>query len=116
MMNRIKQYRLAAGLTPADISAMFATPFLLYMALGIVITFALALWIVPLVCKDNRRRGVLILGVFRSNDAIFGLAVAAAGDLIVSGAYGHARWRELVLGGVTRHLLRHMTVPVLMTH
>jgi nucleotide-binding universal stress UspA family protein len=37
-------------------------------------------------------------------------------DLIVSGAYGHARWRELVLGGVTRHLLRHMTVPVLMAH
>jgi Universal stress protein UspA and related nucleotide-binding proteins len=37
-------------------------------------------------------------------------------DLLVSGAYGHARWRELVLGGVTRHLLRHMTVPVLMSH
>lgn len=37
-------------------------------------------------------------------------------DLIVCGAYGHARWRELVLGGVTRHLLAHMTVPVLMSH
>lgn len=37
-------------------------------------------------------------------------------DLIVCGAYGHARWRELVLGGVTRHLLTHMTVPVLMSH
>ena len=37
-------------------------------------------------------------------------------DLIVTGAYGHARWRELVLGGVTRHLLKHMTVPVLMSH
>jgi nucleotide-binding universal stress UspA family protein len=37
-------------------------------------------------------------------------------DLIVCGAYGHARWRELVLGGVTRHLLSHMTVPVLMSH
>jgi nucleotide-binding universal stress UspA family protein len=37
-------------------------------------------------------------------------------DLIVTGAYGHARWRELVLGGVTRHLLTHMTVPVLMSH
>jgi nucleotide-binding universal stress UspA family protein len=36
-------------------------------------------------------------------------------DLIVTGAYGHARWRELVLGGVTRHLLNHMTVPVLMS-
>jgi nucleotide-binding universal stress UspA family protein len=37
-------------------------------------------------------------------------------DLIVTGAYGHARWREIVLGGVTRHMLRHMTVPVLMSH
>jgi len=37
-------------------------------------------------------------------------------DMIVMGAYGHARWRELVLGGVTRHMLQHMTVPVLMAH
>ncbi len=37
-------------------------------------------------------------------------------DLIVMGAYGHSRFRELVLGGVTRHLLKHMTVPVLMSH
>jgi nucleotide-binding universal stress UspA family protein len=32
------------------------------------------------------------------------------------GAYGHARWREWVLGGVTRYLLQHTTVPVLMSH
>jgi nucleotide-binding universal stress UspA family protein len=37
-------------------------------------------------------------------------------DLIVTGAYGHARWREIVLGGVTRHLLKQMTIPVLMCH
>ncbi len=37
-------------------------------------------------------------------------------DLLVMGAYGHSRLRELVLGGVTRHLLEHMTVPVLMSH
>jgi nucleotide-binding universal stress UspA family protein len=37
-------------------------------------------------------------------------------DLIVMGAYGHARWRELVLGGATRSILRSMTVPVLMSH
>lgn len=37
-------------------------------------------------------------------------------DLLVMGAYGHARWRELVLGGVTRHMLGHMTMPVLMSH
>lgn len=37
-------------------------------------------------------------------------------DLIVMGAYGHGRMRELVLGGVTRALLSSMTVPVLFSH
>jgi nucleotide-binding universal stress UspA family protein len=37
-------------------------------------------------------------------------------DLIVMGAYGHSRLRELVLGGATRTLLESMTVPVLMSH
>jgi nucleotide-binding universal stress UspA family protein len=37
-------------------------------------------------------------------------------DLIVMGAYGHGRMRELVLGGVTRTLLSSMTVPVLFSH
>lgn len=37
-------------------------------------------------------------------------------DLFVMGAYGHSRMRELVLGGVTKHMLNHMTVPVLMAH
>ncbi|WP_019937065.1 universal stress protein [Bordetella sp. FB-8] len=37
-------------------------------------------------------------------------------DMIVMGCYGHARWRELFLGGVTRTILKSMTVPVLMSH
>jgi nucleotide-binding universal stress UspA family protein len=37
-------------------------------------------------------------------------------DLIVMGGYGHARLREWVLGGATRHLLAHMTAPTLMAH
>jgi nucleotide-binding universal stress UspA family protein len=37
-------------------------------------------------------------------------------DLIVMGAYGHSRARELILGGVTRDLLRYMNVPVFMSH
>jgi len=40
----------------------------------------------------------------------------AGADLIVMGAYGRSRLRELVLGGATWHLLNHMTVPVLMGH
>lgn len=62
----------------ADIDAMFATPFLLYMAICILVVYVLAAVLVPIFCKENSRRGVLILGIFRSNDAIFGLAVAAA--------------------------------------
>ena len=37
-------------------------------------------------------------------------------DLIVMGGYGHSRMRQLVLGGTTRQLLAHMTVPVLFSH
>jgi nucleotide-binding universal stress UspA family protein len=37
-------------------------------------------------------------------------------DFIVMGGYGHSRLREFVLGGVTRSVLRSMTVPVLMSH
>lgn len=37
-------------------------------------------------------------------------------DLLVMGCYGHTRLREMMFGGVTRHVLKHMTVPVLMSH
>jgi nucleotide-binding universal stress UspA family protein len=37
-------------------------------------------------------------------------------DLLVMGAYGHSRLREFILGGVTRSLLREMTIPVLLSH
>ena len=43
-------------------------------------------------------------------------AADKSADLIVMGAYGHARWTEMMLGGVTKHLLAHMTVPTLMSH
>ena len=37
-------------------------------------------------------------------------------DLLVAGAYHHSQFREALLGGVSRELLDHMTVPVLMSH
>jgi nucleotide-binding universal stress UspA family protein len=37
-------------------------------------------------------------------------------DLLVMGAYGHSRVRELLLGGATRTVLTSMTLPVLMAH
>jgi len=49
-------------------------------------------------------------------DLLLSRAADALSDMIVIGAYGHARWRELVLGGVTQHMLEHMPVPLLMSH
>jgi nucleotide-binding universal stress UspA family protein len=49
-------------------------------------------------------------------DILLSRAFDLGADLIVMGAYGHSRLREVVLGGATRHMLQHMTVPVLMSH
>ena len=49
-------------------------------------------------------------------DVLLSYAADEGVDFIVMGGYGHARLREFVLGGVTRSMLRTMTVPVLMSH
>lgn len=49
-------------------------------------------------------------------DALLNAASDLGADLIVMGAYGHARWAERLFGGVSRTLLQSMTVPVLMSH
>lgn len=36
-------------------------------------------------------------------------------DLLVMGAYGHSRWREMLFGGVTRTLLESMTALTLLS-
>jgi len=35
-------------------------------------------------------------------------------DLLAMGAYSHSRLRQLLLGGVTRHVLEHAALPVMM--
>jgi len=51
-----------------------------------------------------------------AGNAILSAAADFGSDLLVMGAYGHSRLRELALGGVTRHVLKTMTLPVLMSH
>jgi nucleotide-binding universal stress UspA family protein len=48
--------------------------------------------------------------------ALLSLASDLGSDLLVMGCYGHTRFREILLGGVTREILRTMTLPVLMAH
>jgi nucleotide-binding universal stress UspA family protein len=49
-------------------------------------------------------------------DALLSHAADSGTDFIVMGGYGHSRFREFVLGGVTHSIFRSMTVPVLMSH
>jgi nucleotide-binding universal stress UspA family protein len=49
-------------------------------------------------------------------NVILSQAADNATDLMVMGGFGHSRFREFVLGGVTRSILGAMTVPVLMSH
>ena len=51
-----------------------------------------------------------------TGDTILSFADAYGHDLIVMGAYGHSRLREIVLGGATRGIIKQTKIPVLMSH
>ena len=74
------------------------------------------------ICQHPARHGVnaeaqtAMAGDMEVGDILLSRASDLGADLLVMGAYGHRRLRELVLGGATRHLLAYMTLPVLMSH
>lgn len=49
-------------------------------------------------------------------NALLSLAHDLDSDMLVMGGYGHSRFREMIMGGVTRTILESMTIPVLMSH
>jgi nucleotide-binding universal stress UspA family protein len=57
-----------------------------------------------------------VTGVKDVGEAMLDTVRHAGLDMIVMGAYGHSRFREMVLGGATRHVLEHTTVPIFMSH
>ncbi|KUP91177.1 universal stress protein [Tritonibacter horizontis] len=52
----------------------------------------------------------------RVSDVLRRHATDAGADLIVMGAYGHSRLRQLILGGTTRNMLEQSDLPVLLAH
>jgi nucleotide-binding universal stress UspA family protein len=69
-----------------------------------------------------RRHGIAarveetVRGELAVSDVLLSRAADLAADLIVAGAYHHSQLREALVGGVSRELLEHMTVPVLLSH
>ncbi|RZI44397.1 universal stress protein [Herbaspirillum sp. HC18] len=49
-------------------------------------------------------------------NSLLSLAADLGSDMMVMGGYGHSRFREIVLGGVTRTVMEEMTIPVLMSN
>lgn len=49
-------------------------------------------------------------------EAIRMQAADAGADMLVMGAYGHSRMREMIFGGATRHIFGDMTIPVLFSN
>lgn len=83
---------LAFGLQPADVAAMLARH-------GITCELK----------SVQRPRGL-------TGQTILQAAAEFQADLLVMGCYGHSRLLEFVLGGVSRHVLEHATIPVLLSH
>lgn len=55
-------------------------------------------------------------GAVSTGAALIDAVQRCGADLLVMGGYGHSRWREMVLGGVTRHVLANVPMPVFMAH
>ncbi len=49
-------------------------------------------------------------------EALLDIAAERGNDLLVMGGYGSTRFRQFLLGGVTRTILGEATIPVLMSH
>ena len=93
-----------------------------------------AQWIRVLWSDDYQRRGPLASELetylashnlnadrtaFRAMNNTVGAGLLAAAkdldcDLLIMGAYSHSRLSQFFLGGVTRHVLEHATIPLMM--
>lgn len=61
-----------------DVAGVFDPKLMVFAIVGVLGAFLSAWLIIVLVEKDNRKRGVLIQGIFRSNFVIFGIPVTTS--------------------------------------
>ncbi|MDR7270262.1 nucleotide-binding universal stress UspA family protein [Pelomonas saccharophila] len=93
--------------------AVFETPEDVGMAHGDVPGADIGLWLARHGVKVDVKH---VPAKVAAGEALLSHAFDINADLIVTGGYGHSRFRESILGGVTRTLMRSSPVPVLMSH
>ena len=59
---------------------------------------------------------VLPIGAAPFGVTLLEAAQAVGADMLVMGAYAHGKLRDAILGGLTRHVLSHATLPAFMRH
>ena len=62
----------------SDISRVFDVKLMLYSVVCVIVSFIVLMLTVPMLVKNNEKRGVIIQGIFRSNFVIFGVPVCLA--------------------------------------
>lgn len=74
------------NLVETDFSQAVEPAMLLVCIVGLLLSYGVSFFMIPLFCKDPRRRGVLAQGIARSNTALFGVPVALS--IYGEGNYG----------------------------
>jgi nucleotide-binding universal stress UspA family protein len=64
----------------------------------------------------NAKLHVMPIGSAPFGQTLLGKAHELAADMLVMGAYAHSRLRDLILGGLTRHILSNADLPAFMRH
>lgn len=62
----------------SDVKSSFNINLIIFSVSSIVILFIILCFLIPKIEKDNKKRGVMIQGIFRSNFVIFGMPIATS--------------------------------------
>ena len=60
-----------------DLASTFRPRLMIFGAVGVLIIFALLMLVIPKIEPENRRRGVMVQAIFRSNFVLFGVPIVA---------------------------------------
>lgn len=69
-----------------------------------------------LLCHGIKTTYEIVKTTLIPGEALLNHATKGNYDLIIAGAFGHSGFKELMLGGTTKYLLKNTTIPVFMSH
>lgn len=70
-------FMLFHSIYTADLASTFRPKLMIFGACSVLIIFSLLMIFIPRIEKDNRRRGVMVQAIFRSNFVIMGVPIVA---------------------------------------